>query len=107
MLDSAHTMQYLCIYFFRFAVPKTIKFSTYHAAALSQNYAQLVLESLQNKAPKAYLEGDNYFRLGNLLLGTGTCQITVHASNYTFEYSKTIGPSITATAGPTTSYSKI
>lgn len=74
---------------------------------LSSSYAQLVLEELQNRAPKSYQEGNNYFNLGNLLIGMGTCQITVHASNYTYPHTQTSIGTITATQTvPTTSYSK-
>ena len=74
---------------------------------LSGSYAQLVLEELQNRAPKSYLEGNNYFNLGNLLLGMGTCQIAIKASNYTYPHTQTTIGTITATQTlPTTSYSK-
>ena len=85
--------------------PSRINFNAIFAEPISDSLRKAVIEELERHAPHHVFERMDTFEVGDLMLLTGKCKVTLHPSNYTGE---DLHPTITPSqpTGTTPSMSK-
>lgn len=63
--------------------PSSINFNVIFAEPISEHLRKAVIEELERHAPHHVIETLDMFEVGDLMLLTGSCKVTLHPSNYT------------------------